>query len=141
VREGHAPRELADEYKSTVQPLTTVAMAYASGAGLISGRRNCETGSAGGAAPAEGQPQLRTIRRHDGVGRLSGLASQLYRCVFSRCWTPSGPLIQVFVPSVKAVQLSALRHTIRPPALFCNPSPFTTLCDSSVMQAPTMAGI
>jgi hypothetical protein len=42
---------------------------------------------------------------------------------------------------VKAVKLSALRQTSKPPVVRCRPSPFSGLWCSSSRQAPTAAGI
>ena len=48
-------------------------------------------------------------------------------------------MIQVRLPSVKAVQLSALRHTISPPSVRCSALPLGTKRWFST-QSPTLAG-
>ena len=62
------------------------------------------------------------------------------RSVFSRCWTPNGPLTQLRKPSVKAVKLSALRHTIKPLAVCCSASPLAAKAWLS-RQSPATVGM
>jgi hypothetical protein len=56
---------------------------------------------------------------------------------FGRLWSPSGPLIQVLLPSVKAVQLSDWRQTNRPPVVRCSALRLAGLKRSSSRQLPT----
>src|SRR5919197_1058290 len=58
-----------------------------------------------------------------------------------RVTRPDGPLIQVVEPFVKAVQLSHLRQTSRPPPVSWSPSPLVALWYSSDVQFPTKFGI
>ena len=53
---------------------------------------------------------------------------------------PSGPWIHVRCPSVKPVQLSTLRHTIRPPVVCCRASCSIGWNCSFSKQAPTVSG-
>ena len=61
--------------------------------------------------------------------------------LLGRLASPTGPLIQVVLPLVNAVQLSALRQTSRPPAVRCKLLPSSGLNHSFSRQSPTMLGI
>src|ERR671912_274193 len=56
------------------------------------------------------------------LGRI-GSRSQENRSEFGRVWRPSGPFTHVVLPSVKAVMLSTLRHTSKPPDVRCSVFP------------------
>src|SRR5690242_9146010 len=75
-----------------------------------------------------------------GVGAAGAAASQGKRSVLGRLTRPPGPLIQVVLPLVKAVQLSALRHTSRPLVVCCWASPLSTVAWLST-QSPTSPGV
>src|SRR5262245_31270591 len=65
---------------------------------------------------------------------------------FGRVWRPLGPLIHVRFPSVKAVQLSALRQTSSPPlpwwaVVRCSALPLEVLKCSFSRHDPTIPGI
>src|SRR5207249_409691 len=60
-------------------------------------------------------------------GEATAAPSQAKRSLFGRLCSPNGPLIQVLLPSVNAVQLSARRHTSRPFVVRWSPSPFSGL--------------
>src|SRR5438045_2657432 len=97
---------------------TAVAVG-AGAAGAAAGAGGCSTATAGQFVASKGY-------KGPALGRVT---------------RPDGPLIQVVEPFVKAVQLSHLRQTSRPPPVSWSPSPLVALWYSSEVQFPTIFGI
>ena len=72
--------------------------------------------------------------------RNSAMRSQSNSSELRRDCRPSGPWTHVRCPSVKPVQLSTLRHTIRPPVVCCRASCSIGRNCSFSKQAPTVSG-
>src|SRR5438105_3235609 len=79
-----------------------------------------------------GEPVVPPLDPGDPEAPVTQPFSHQKHSVFSRIFRPNGPIIHVRYPSVKAVQLSALRHTSKPVVpdgvtVSCKPSPLSML--------------